>query len=302
MKRIIAFSVCFFLSTSVFAQKKNNENEQTLLWKISGNGITYPSYLFGTIHMLCATDAFLSNNLKDAIKASDEVYLELDMDNLTDMLDGISNMKMKNDSTFKDLMNAADYQKVKNYFEKNNAMIPFSMLESFKPFFAASLMTQKDLPCDEIISMEEIVMKQSLADGKKIMGMETLHDQLEVFDKIPYQLQAKLLLQYIDSLALGKTSTKEFEELMQAYKSQDLIKFEALTKNIELGLADFTDLILYDRNKKWLKKLKLLLPQKSMVIAVGAGHLPGENGLIELLKKEGFILTAVENRKNTKEL
>lgn len=300
MKKIIAFSVCCILTTLVIAQKKKDKNEQTLLWKISGNGITNPSYLFGTIHMLCASDAFLSTNLKDAIKNTDEVYFELDMDNLSEMMEGFSNMKMKNDSTFIDLMSDTDYQKVKQYFEENNTFIPFSMLESFKPFFAASMMTQKDLPCDEIISMEEIVMKQSLADGKKIMRMETLNDQLEVFDKIPYTLQAKLLIQYIDSLVLGKTSTKEFEELMQAYKSQDLTKFEALSKNIEFGLADFTDLILYDRNKKWVEKLKSLLSQKSMVIAVGAGHLPGENGLIELLKKEGFILTPVENRKNTK--
>ncbi len=302
MKKIIAFTVCFILASFVNAQKKKVYKEHTLLWKISGNGLSNPSYLFGTIHMLCASDAFLSTNLKEAIKNVDEVYFELDMDNLSEMLDGISNMKMKNDSTFIDLMSASDYQKVKNYFEEHNAFIPFSILESFKPFFAASTMTQKDLPCDEIISMEEMVMKQCLADGKKIMGMETLIDQLEVFDKIPYVLQAKLMIQYIDSLVLGKTNTKEFEELMQAYKSQDLTKFEALSKDIELGLADFTDLILYDRNKKWVEKLKALLPKKSMVIAVGAGHLPGENGLIELLKKEGFKLTPVENRKKTKEL
>jgi uncharacterized protein YbaP (TraB family) len=61
-------------------------------------------------------------------------------------------------------------------------------------------------------------------------------------------------------------------------------------------MAGFTDVLLYHRNQNWVKKLKSLLPDKSLVIAVGAGHLPGEKGLINLLRKEGFTLTPVENK------
>ena len=296
MKKTIICLLISFLAIKVIAQKKNNAKEQTLLWKISGNGLKKDSYLFGTIHMLCAVDAVLSENLNKAIKSSDEVYLELDLDNLSEMFDGFSNMQMKSDTTLADLLSIEDYEKVKKYFETNSSLIPFSMLESFKPFITASTMTQQETPCEEIVSMEQIIMVKAEENGKKISGMETIKDQLEVFDKIPYRLQATLLVQYIDSLLLGKTSMKEYEELMEAYKNQDLDKFEAITKKVEFGMNDFTDLILFNRNRKWVEKLKTLLPQKSMVIAVGAGHLPGENGLINLLKQSGYVLTPVDNR------
>ncbi|TMI96769.1 MAG: TraB/GumN family protein, partial [Bacteroidetes bacterium] len=84
------------------AQKNNNDN--TLLWKISGNGLKKPSYLFGTIHMLCADDAVLSDSLKNVIKNVQEVYFEVDLDNMFEMLGVMSKMKMKGDTTLHDLL------------------------------------------------------------------------------------------------------------------------------------------------------------------------------------------------------
>src|SRR5690606_3766061 len=69
----------------------------TLLWKISGNGLDKPSYLFGTIHMLCEEDAVLSNSLKKIIAATDEVYFEVDLDNMLEMLGAMNKMKMRGD-------------------------------------------------------------------------------------------------------------------------------------------------------------------------------------------------------------
>ena len=95
---------------------ENKENENTLLWKISGNGLTKPSYLFGTMHMLCADDAVLSNNLKNAIAECDDVYLEVDMDNMMEMFGALGKMKMRGDTTLKDLLSESEYEKVKKYF------------------------------------------------------------------------------------------------------------------------------------------------------------------------------------------
>ena len=63
-------------------------------------------------------------------------------------------------------------------------------------------------------------------------------------------------------------------------------------------MAGFTDILLYHRNQNWVKKLKTLLPEKSILVAVGAGHLPGEKGVINLLRKEGYKVTPVENKTN----
>src|SRR3954454_22299287 len=88
----------------------------TLLWRISGKNLQKPSYLFGTMHMICANDIELSDSLRSAIKNTDKVYLELDMDDMFQMLGAMSHMTMRDDTTLADLLSRDEYKKVKDYF------------------------------------------------------------------------------------------------------------------------------------------------------------------------------------------
>jgi uncharacterized protein YbaP (TraB family) len=135
MKKWSAGLLLSLVSITALAQ---GNKENTLLWKISGNGIEKPSYLFRTNHMLCADDAVLSSNMQKAIRDCDEVYFEVDMDNLFEMLGVMNKMKMKGDTTLKDLVSEDDYKKVKDFFERKGAMLPFSVLETYKTMLAAS--------------------------------------------------------------------------------------------------------------------------------------------------------------------
>jgi len=281
------------IALSVFAQK---DNEKTLLWKISGNGLEKPSYLFGTIHMLCADDAALSDNMKKVISNCDEVYFEVDLDNLFEMFGAMNQMKMKGDTTLHDLLSEEDYNKVKDYFESKGSMLPFSMLETYKPMLAASTLEQGSLPCDNTAMMEQVIMQEAKQYKKKIKGMETMAYQAGVLDSIPYKLQAQQLVSYIDSANKGEEEDKQLKEMFKAYKDQDLHKLEKLMIETDAGIASFTDVLLYHRNRNWVNKLKSLLPAKSLLVAVGAGHLPGEKGVISLLRKEGYTVTPVENK------
>jgi uncharacterized protein YbaP (TraB family) len=294
MKRISAVLLLSLVTLSAFAQKINENN--TLLWKISGNGLDQPSYLFGTIHMLCAKDATLSNNLKKAIRNSDEVYFEVDMDNLFEMVGALGKMKMQGDTTLQDLLSSEDYQKVKKYFESKSSMLPFSMLETFKPILAASTLEQDALPCDETAMMEQVIMQEAKAGDKKIKGLETMSYQAGMLDSIPYKLQAQQLVSYIDSSNSNDAANQLLEEMFDAYRNQDLAKLEAITVDADPAMSAFTDIMLYHRNQNWVMKLKTLLPEKKLLIAVGAGHLPGEKGVINLLRKEGYKVTPVENK------
>jgi uncharacterized protein YbaP (TraB family) len=275
-------------------------NNNTLLWKISGNGLEKPSYLFGTIHLLCADDAVLSENMKKAIGAADEIYFEVDMDNLLDMFGAFTKMKMRGDTTLHDLLAEEEYTRVKNYFEEKGAMIPFSMLEKYKPILAASMLESGSLPCDKTAVMEQVIMQQAKENDKKIKGLETMAFQAGILDSIPYKVQAKQLLEYVDEAGKGKEGEdKELSEMWKAYNEQDLKKLEDLMIKGDIGINNYTDLLLYRRNSNWVTKLKTLLPGKSLVVAVGAGHLPGEKGVINLLRKAGYTLTPVDNKRET---
>jgi uncharacterized protein len=294
MKRISAIVFVSLLAFNAMAQKA--DPSKTLLWKISGNGLTKPSFLFGTIHLLCADDAVLSDNMKKAISNCDEVYFEVDIDNMFEMLGVLGQMKMKGDTTLQDLLTKTEYEKVKEYFESKGSMLPFSMLETFKPILAASTLQEGSLECSNTAMMEQVIMEEAKLHDKKIKGLESMAYQAGVLDSIPYKLQAQQLVSYIEKANKDGGEDKELDEMMDAYKKQDLKKLEDLMVQSEAGMAQFTDILLFNRNRNWVKKLKGLLPDRSLMIAVGAGHLPGEKGVISLLRKEGYTVTPVENK------
>jgi uncharacterized protein len=294
------WSLRFFaliLSLSATAQKSVPKNDyNTLLWQISGNGLSQPSYLFGTIHMLCKDDAVLSDSLKNVIRNCKDVYLEVDMDNIFEMMGLLKSMKMRNDTTLADLMDKKDYDRVKKYFQEKSGLIPFSMLETYKPLLAVSTLAESAVPCESAVAMEQLIMEEAKRNNKNIKGLETMAYQAGIFDSIPYKIQAEQLIKYVDSSSVeNDQESKEFKELADAYKQQDLKKLEELSNKNDIGISNFTDILLYNRNRNWVEKLKSLLPAKALLIAVGAGHLPGEKGVINLLRKAGYTVKPVKN-------
>ncbi len=303
MLRIAASIAMSLVALSSCGQKVKNKgedkvevNKNTLLWKVSGNGLEKPSYLFGTMHLLCKDDALLGDNLVKAIENTDKVYFELDMDNLMDMMGAMGKMKMRGDTTLKDLLSEEDYKTVKAYFQEKKLMLPFSMLETYKPFVAASMLMEGTMSCDEQVAMEQLIMEKAKEYKKGIEGLETAAYQMGLFDSIPYTLQAADLAKTIKEAGTDKDAEKVMKDMMSAYKAQDLDKLAKMINESEEGVMQYEDLLLNNRNRNWVEKLKKIMPEKTVIVAVGAGHLPGEKGLINLLKKAGYTVTPVENK------
>lgn len=283
---------CGIWLLAIVAMSQKNVSENTLLWEVSGNGLKQPSYLFGTMHLMCAADTKLSDNLKTVIKESDQIYFEIDMDNFMEMLGAMKYLKMNGNKKLQDLLTEEEYKKVKNYFVKNPGMIPLDMMQYFKPYFISSLISEKSMACANEGGMEQSIMEESKQFKKEIKGLETVEFQASVFDSIPYELQAKELVKYLDSADKNNDNTKE---LIAVYKSQDLKKIQELTEKEEGGTSQFMDLLLYNRNADWVQKISNIIPGGKVLFAVGAAHLPGEKGLINLLRKKGYTLKPMDN-------
>ena len=312
MKKMLLVGCSLCLITAAFAQDNKSKSsagnnthvhgatavatmaplENTLLWEITGNGLSQSSYLFGTMHILCAEDARLSDNLKRIIKDADQIYFEIDMDNMMEMLGALKYLKMNDNKKLSDLLTSEEYQRVKKYFAANKSPMPFALMESFKPFFISSLISEQKMACEVKEGMEQAIIRESKQYNKEIKGLESVAFQASVFDSIPYEQQAKELVKSIDSL--DKNSALA-QELLAVYKSQDLKKIEELTSREEGGISAFMDLLLYNRNTDWAQKMNGIMQSKNVLFAVGAAHLPGEKGVINLLRKRGFTLKPVDN-------
>jgi uncharacterized protein len=127
---------------------------------------------------------------------------------------------------------------------------------------------------------------------KDIKGLETLEFQSSMFDSIPYEWQAKELLKAVDSFSMARA---EFDSLVSIYKKQNLREMESQLHTSSFGMGKYDDLLLGKRNRNWVAQLKQLMPKQSLFVAVGAGHLVGEQGLISLLRKEGYTVQGIKN-------
>jgi uncharacterized protein YbaP (TraB family) len=305
MKKIAGFILLIVTVLGSSAQKaavktKPNSDEKkspvklenTLLWEISGNHLGKPSYLFGTMHLLCAADAQLSDSLRFAIGNTKQIYFEIDLDNMMEIAGAMRYLNMNNGTQLSDLLTEDEYQRVKDYFKKNKTMLPFSMMEHLKPYFITSLISESKFPCPEKDGMEQVIMKEAKKDRKPINGLETVQFQASVFDSIPYKRQAKDLLKMIDSS--GTAGDSSDLQLIEVYRKQDLNKMQELTADEE-GMGEYLDLLLYNRNSAWVKKMPAIMRDAPALFAVGAGHLGGEKGVINLLRKAGFTLKPMKH-------
>jgi uncharacterized protein YbaP (TraB family) len=266
--------------------------DNTLLWKISGNGLTRSSYLYGTMHVLCAEDATVSDSLKLAIKYSDQIYFELDMDNLGEMLGAMKYLRMNDGKKLSELLTKEEYAKVEAYFKNNAVPLPLTMMNRFKPYFISSLIGEQMMTCSQKNGMEELIMRESKQYRKEIKGLETTEFQASIFDSIPYEKQAKDLVNYIDSIDSYKEVTME---MVDVYRQQNLEKMDSLMHKSDPGMDEYMDILLYGRNRHWVQQMPEIMKSRCILFAVGAGHLPGEQGVINLLRKKGYKVTPMGN-------
>ena len=270
--------------------KGNSMN--TLLWKISGNGLQKPSYVFGTMHILCEDDAALSANLKSAIKESDKIYFEIDLDNMAEVLGTMKFLRMNDGKKLSELLSADEYGRVEAYFKKNPSPLPFSMMGRFKPYFISSMIGEQMMTCEKKNGMEEQIMKESKQYNKEIKGLETIEFQASIFDSIPYEKQAHDLVQYIDSLDNYKNV---MVEMVDVYRRQDLLRMDTLMHKSDPGMEEYMDLLLYNRNRHWVEQMPGIMNGQTILFAVGAGHLAGDQGVLNLLRKKGYTVSPVAN-------
>lgn len=296
MKHLLFYSLSTILVMGCKAQPDHSfvkqKNDNTLLWQVSGNGLKNPSFLFGTFHLLCKEDIHFSEQLKKAIKLSDEIYMEMKMDDPSMMLGAMLYMNMKEGKKLESLYTPKEYKRLQNYFS-DTLKTPLMLLDKAKPYFLVALLYPRMMNCATPAGVEEELMKIAKEDKKEIKGLETMQFQASVFDSIPYEWQAKELLKNIDSFSVYKN---EFDQMLTMYKNQQLDSMKTMVSKSEFGSEKYENLLLNNRNKNWVKQLKEIMKKQSVFVAVGAGHLVGDFGLINLLKRAGYKVEPLENK------
>lgn len=283
-------------STEVFRAidepKKPSKTASSLLWEITGNGLEQPSYLFGTIHIIAEDDYFWTDIMNEKFNTTEMLVLEIDMDNpMMIMFSMLANARMKDGVSLQDLLTKEEYKMVADYFSKEMGM-SLAMFDRIKPMFTSMMMAEGGQgSMEKTKSYEMELMEKAKEREMKVDGLETAKYQMSMFDSIPYEDQAQMLVDAVNGS--GEESDDMMDEMVELYKQQDIDGLYKLIMQSDDEMEGFEDILLVTRNKNWIPKIEKMAAKKPTFFAVGAGHLPGKQGVINLLKAEGYTLTPI---------
>ncbi|WP_299883903.1 TraB/GumN family protein [uncultured Lacinutrix sp.] len=263
------------------------DNTKTNLWKIEGDSIK-TSYLFGTIHLLPKKDFKIADKVKKAFDACDKVALEIDMADTGFSAEVMKHSFLKEGEELKSYLDDDEYVVLDNYLKEKTG-VGMANYNKFKPFMLMSVIMTSALG-EQLASYEMTFMQMTKEASKDMEGLETFKDQVKVFDAKPYDEQLDTLVEMIED---PEKNTETYKTLLDLYLAEDVDGMYNYMDEFMEGDIEAMKLFLDDRNNKWIPKFAEYSKDKSVFYAVGGGHLGGDQGVINLLKKAGYTVTPV---------
>jgi len=279
-KHFILLLLFFFVTFSGFAQSNS------MLWKISGNGLKHDSYLFGTIHMLCPDDFEIKQKCLDALNSSDKVVFEVDLTKPENLQ--IMQAFAAPEPDFVKQFAEAEVKKMDSILVAQQLSI--KLLDYVSPVTAMSLFAMKGFNCSDptkLKSFEAELAEIAKTKGKSIGELETPDFQFNLLKDL---ITPKLFMESVVQLDNYPALTAK---MVAAYKNENLTELTELIQDPTWMTAEQKEKLLAGRNVNWTTIIPNLIKEQSCFVAVGAGHLSGDNGLISLLRKKGYSVKAI---------
>jgi len=292
MKQLSIIFFFFLCINLIYGQQIKHAN--TLLWRISGNGLTKPSYLYGTIHIADKKVFFLGDSVYNAIDKTDGFAAELDLNSIgIEMINHFMREEREKEGVepvrVKDVVSLETWQRYKSIlgerFGKKAEAITVDDLDELQDEFEAEMFKKGDMSTFLDAHLFGLAKKK----GKWIGGIEDIQDQIEHImtdEKIENKIQIALYDE--------EYYRKNFDWLINVYTNGWLDSLDAVLYRAESGEKDY---IMIKRNLKMARRMDSLSAIRSMFFAVGAAHLPGDSGVISLLRAKGFRVTPVVSSK-----
>lgn len=275
--KLFATFLCLLGISSVIAQ--NN----SMLWSVSGNGLKDTSYLYGTMHMMCEADFKMKEKVRQAFNKSDQLFLEIDLDDEKEMKAMIASANGERPLT--EILTLEQQELLDEKLQRDLGM-SLQALNGYSLNTIHSLFTMKSMSCEQIKSYEQEFMAMAAENEIKVLGLEKVAFQMECLNK-----SSTVEKTYADIFALDNEVV--MDSLVSLYIAEDFEGMEAF-----FGQSDYMDdnareWMLEKRNNNWVKRMPKIMKKKGTFFAVGAAHLLNDIGLVAQLQKLGYTVSPI---------
>lgn len=267
------------------AQSKETPNNNSLLWEVTGNGLSKPSYITGTFHILCSKDFEIKSKVLKALEKSDNFVMEV---NYTDPVEMTALQKMyQTDKKISDQLSPDEAKELNTILADYGTTL--ESIDTSSPQALYALLAAKATPCPQTdIKLYEMeLLKKAMKDKKNIKGLEKVEEQMKSINEA-YDLKST-----ISQLKMSKEYEILFKQMIEAFKNENAQSLYTLFKDERFMNAQQEKAMLTNRNKNWVKIMPEIMKDKSSFFAVGGSHLMGENGIIPLLQSKGYTVKPV---------
>ncbi|XOV67411.1 MAG: TraB/GumN family protein [Fluviicola sp.] len=271
-----------------FEEGTNN----SLLWLITKDGTQDTAFVFGTMHLIKKEYFFFPELLKNIIKESDKVVLEVG-DEINNPLKAMALLRLEEGKSLYDFFDDKQKDSLIQWAENDLGMTESMFTMSFgkmKPFAVVSLASAEDMLKDSK-SYEQTIMEVQKEAGIPLEGLETLEEQMSIFDDLSDEEQATMVM---DAIRGGNEAEQQLEDMLRLYRAQNIDSMYLMVHDEGDVLADKENEFLTDRNQKWIPRMEEMMKDNRVFFAVGAAHLGGKEGVLELLRKEGYNVTSIK--------
>jgi uncharacterized protein YbaP (TraB family) len=269
----------------------DTENGKALFWRISGNDLKADSYLYGTMHVQDQRVFNFSDEVYTALNGVDIYTMEINMDSINQFAMA-AQMMMENGAKLSDYLTGEDYELVDRFFT-DSLGTPLATFETFLPMMTAQMVSLKSLNLDQAEALDVHFASRAKENGKRIRGLEKAQDQIDALKSLPIESQVEMLVKSVKDEIAGETKA-EMDEMIDKYVEGDLEGMLELTdeSNEEdtLMAMVFNEKLLVRRNIKMAYGIGVILENNTSFIAVGAAHLGGRMGVIQLLRDKGYTV------------
>lgn len=261
-----------------------------LLWSISGPGTANTSYLYGTVHSKDDRAFAFVEAVEQAIRSVNTVAGELDLPQANQQATAMmGRMMMPDGGRLQDLYSKKDWAKVDAYLKAElGFMAP--LVQRMKPFFVMSALTEQAMGGTRAQVLDDHLMKHARSQGHRTIGLESIDEQMRAMDVLTLKEQAQLLLQHVKE----NGQRKVMEDMMDAYVQQDLAALMRISSESGSMPAKLEKALLTDRNLIMAHRMdSVMRADGSAMFLVGAAHLPGDSGVLQLLMARGYAVVPV---------
>jgi uncharacterized protein YbaP (TraB family) len=284
MKKILLF----LLVVAVFESKA----QHSLIWEISGNGLTKKSYLMGTLKFIGEKEFYMPPKASELIKQADIFAIEDEVDHHAQHELNTA-LHFPKGQSLASVVTPEDYKKIKDLFAKEFKVKSETFEKRYshiKPLPLSIIMTRLSL--GEKVKFYDIelllIAKKHDVDA---YSLEPIEREAEALNSFSMEDQVEALLHSVNNFS---SQRDEFKKLMADYRTADLQEIFDYTLHPLENNARFIEEFYYKRNAEWLPKIEKMIGENASFIALGVSHLEGEKGILKLLEEKGYKLTALK--------